>query len=236
MPDFRKRSYEPETMDDLNMEGEELASTLFQIANVNKWLGGIAVVLDGLKKILKSHDKKDLIKIADFGCGGGEILREIAIWARKKNYKVELVGYDANAFTMEYASEQAKSFPEIRFEKLNIFEFKAKENEFDITICSLFLHHFNEEEIAQIIGKLYTSSSKAVLINDLQRSALAYYLFKFVTFTLNASKMVRNDGLLSIRKSFRKNELKSIAEIALVKNYSISWKWAFRYEVLLLKN
>ena len=236
MPDFRKRSYEPETMDDLNMEGEELASTLVQIANVNKWLGGIAVVLDGLKKILKSHDKKDLIKIADFGCGGGEILREIALWARKKNYKVELVGYDANAFTIEYAQEQSKSFSELRFEKLNIFEFKAIENEFDICLCSLFLHHFNEEEIAQIIGKLYRSSSKAVLINDLQRSALAYYLFKFVTFTLNASKMVRNDGLLSIRKSFRKNELKSIAEIALVKNYSISWKWAFRYEVLLLKN
>ena len=236
MPDFRKRSYEPETMDDLNMEGEELASTLVQIANVNKWLGGIAVVLDGLKKILKSHDKKDPIKIADFGCGGGEILREIALWARKKNYKVELVGYDANAFTIEYAREQSKSFSELRFEKLNIFEFKAIENEFDICLCSLFLHHFNEEEIAQIIGKLYSSSSKAVLINDLQRSALAYYLFKFVTFTLNASKMVRNDGLLSIRKSFRKNELKSIAEIALVKNYSISWKWAFRYEVLLLKN
>jgi 2-polyprenyl-3-methyl-5-hydroxy-6-metoxy-1,4-benzoquinol methylase len=223
-------------MDDLNMEGEELASTLVQIANVNKWLGGIAVVLDGLKKILKSHDKKDLIKIADFGCGGGEILIKIAIWARQNNYKCELVGYDANAFTIQYANEQAKSFPEIRFEKLNIFEFNSKENEFDITICSLFLHHFNELEITQIIGKLYSSSSNAVLINDLQRSALAYYLFKFVTFTLNASKMVRNDGLLSIRKSFRKNELKSIAESALIKNYSISWKWAFRYEVLLLKN
>ncbi len=120
--------------------------------------------------------------------------------------------------------------------KLDIFEFEAIQNQFDISLCSLFLHHFNEAQILMIIKKLYAASSKAVLINDLQRSELAYNLFKLVTFVLSASKMVRHDGLLSIRKSFRKNELKSLATEASVNKFTINWKWAFRYEMLLLKN
>jgi hypothetical protein len=236
MPDFSKRSYEPEIMDDLNMEGAELASTLRQIANVNKWLGGTALILNGIKKIIISSKNPETFKIADFGCGGGEILREIAIWARKNHIKLELTGFDANAFTIAYAKKESAAFSEIKFEQLDIFEFEAIQNQFDISLCSLFLHHFKEEQILMIIKKLYAASSMAVLINDLQRSELAYYLFKLVTFVIRASKMVRHDGLLSIRKSFRKNELKSIATEASVTKFSINWKWAFRYEMLLLKN
>lgn len=236
MPDFSKRIYEPEMMDDLNMEGEELASTLRQIANVNRWLGGTALILNGIKKIIKRSKNPETLKIADFGCGGGEILREIAIWARKNHIKIELTGFDANAYTIAYAKEQSAAFFEIKYEQLDIFEFEAIQNQFDISLCSLFLHHFKEEQILMIIKKLYAASSKAVLINDLQRSELAYYLFKLVTFVLSASKMVRHDGLLSIRKSFRKNELKSLATEASVNKFTINWKWAFRYEMLLLKN
>lgn len=236
MPDFSKRCNEPEMMDDLNMEGEVLASTLRQIANVNRWLGGTALILDGIKKILKKGKKSETLKIADFGCGGGEILREIAIWARKNQIKIELTGFDANAYTIAYAKAQSAAFYEIKYEQLDIFEFEAIQNHFDISLCSLFLHHFGNEEIENILKKLYIASSKAVLVNDLQRSAMAYNLFALVTFLLNASKMVRNDGLLSVRKSFRKNELKAFADNVLVKNYSIRWKWAFRYEMLLLKN
>lgn len=236
MPDFSKRSYEPEMMDDLNMEGEELASTLRQIANVNRWLGGTALILNGIKKIIEKGKKSETLKIADFGCGGGEILREIAIWARKNQIKLELTGFDANAYTIAYAKAQSAAFSEIKYEQLDIFEFEAIQNQFDISLCSLFLHHFNDAQILMIIKKLYAASSKAVLINDLQRSKLAYNLFKLVTFVLSASKMVRHDGLLSIRKSFRKNELKSLATEASVNKFTINWKWAFRYEMLLLKN
>ena len=236
MPNFIKRSHEPEIMDDLKMEGAVLASTLRQIAMVNKWLGGSALILGGIKKIIKKDKDLKVLKIADFGCGGGEILREIAIWARKNKIKTELIGYDANAYTIAFAKEQSAEYPEIKYEQSDIFEFEAIQNQYDITLCSLFLHHFNDEEILLIIKKLYTASSKALLINDLQRSVLAYYLFNLVTFVLNASNMVRHDGLLSIKKSFRKNELKSFATEASVNKFSINWKWAFRYEMLLLKN
>jgi len=236
MLNLSKRSYEPEMMDDLKMEGEVLASTLRQIAMVNKWLGGSSLILGGIKKIIKKDKYLKVLKIADFGFGGGEILREIAIWARKNKIQTELIGFDANAYTISYAKEQSVAFPEIKFEQLDIFEFEAIHNQYDISLCSLFLHHFNEDEILLIIKKLYASSSRALLINDLQRSLIAYYLFKLVTFVLSASKMVRHDGLLSVKKAFRKNELKLLASKASVNKFSINWKWAFRYEMLLLKN
>lgn len=236
MPNFKNRSYEPEIMDDLEMEGEELASTLRQIANVNKWLGGTSVSVSAVKKIINKNKNSDrVIKIADLGCGGGEVLREIAIWARKNNIKLALTGFDANAYTVEFAALLSQNFPEISYKQLNVFEFEAEENDYDITLCCLFLHHFNEDDIVLILKKLYQISALGVIINDLQRSPIAYYLFKMLTYVLGASYMVRHDGLLSIRKSFIRQELNDFRTTLAVNNYSIQWKWAFRYEVLLLK-
>lgn len=232
---FSKRSYEPEIMDDLDMVGDELAVTLRQIANVNRWLGGTSVALSGIKKILRQNKNQNTtLKIIDIGCGGGEILRAIADWGRKNNLKMELTGLDANQFTVDFAKSESKSYPEIKFQKFNVYDVDNYTEEFDIALCSLFLHHFKEEEINKILSLLVLKANMGVVINDLHRSAIAYYLFKLVTTILGASQMVKCDGLLSIRKSFKRNELEDFAIKSGASNYKINWKWAFRFELLLL--
>jgi 2-polyprenyl-3-methyl-5-hydroxy-6-metoxy-1,4-benzoquinol methylase len=233
---YKKRSNESEIMDDLEMEGDELASTLKQLARVNRWLGGSSVALQGIKSLLKLQgDNPKTLKIVDIGCGGGEILKLIADWARKNGIKTELIGLDANAFTVEYAKKYCSDYPEISFRQLNVFSEEFAALEYDIALCSLFLHHFTEAEIVKILKTLNNSAAIGIVINDLERSKLAYLLFDIVTRILGASKMICSDGKLSIRRAFTKRELVKLFEDATINKPKITWKWAFRYEVLALK-
>src|SRR5689334_10353565 len=96
MPDFSKRSQDIEQMDDLNSSGDIIRQTLRELEFINKWLGGNAVTMSGLSKILKHCDRRKQLVIADLGCGSGDMLKLIDRWAQRHGYSVRLVGFDAN--------------------------------------------------------------------------------------------------------------------------------------------
>src|SRR5438132_12631203 len=105
---LERRSYEPELMDDLSAAGPEMEQTLKELSVVGKWLGGYNVTLDGLEQLLRRRRQtEEPITIADLGCGGGDTLRVIADWARKKKYRLKLIGIDANDFIINYAREHS---------------------------------------------------------------------------------------------------------------------------------
>jgi hypothetical protein len=47
--------------------------------------------------------------------------------------------------------------------------------------------------------------------------------------------MSREDGLTSILRGFKKEELIQFSEKLSFKNYKIHWKWAFRYQWIISK-
>jgi hypothetical protein len=47
--------------------------------------------------------------------------------------------------------------------------------------------------------------------------------------------MSREDGLVSILRGFKKNELEEFSKKLSLKNYTIRWKWAFRYQWIITK-
>lgn len=233
--DFKIRASDIEIMDDLSMEGKELSDALDQLTVVNRFLGGYKIVTNGLDKIvnrLNIANTNTSLKIVDLGCGGGDTLKAIADWGKKKNLSLQLYGVDANAFTIKYAQKQTQSYSNIQYFQQNIFEENCSLEGFDIVICSLFLHHFQEEELLIFLQKCKHSKIKALLVNDLQRHWLPYFLFKTVSTVFRASKMTREDGLLSIRKAFTKAEIDTLLKKIYIKDYQLQWKWAFRYQLI----
>jgi hypothetical protein len=99
----------------------------------------------------------------------------------------------------------------------------------------LTLHHFKEEEINQLLQTFYSNAAIGIVINDLQRSALAYRLFQGLCFVFQLNEMSREDGLTSILRGFKKNELESFSKKLKFSNYKIHWKWAFRYQWIISK-
>jgi hypothetical protein len=74
------------------------------------------------------------------------------------------------------------------------------------------------------------------VINDLHRSALAYRLFQGLCFVFQLNSMSREDGLTSILRGFKKEDLIAFSEKLKFNNYTIQWKWAFRYQWIISKN
>ncbi len=230
---FSKRSNEKEFLDDFSCEGEALEQNLRELKFINKWLGGNNVTFSGLSKVLKNTDSLAPIKIADLGCGGGDMLMLIAVYGRNRKRKFELTGVDANASIIEYAKENTKAFNEIEYTIANVFSEDFSKLKFDIVNCTLFCHHIEDEELVVLFSKLKRQTRLAVVINDLHRHPFAFYSIKWLTHFFSKSFMVKNDAKLSVLRGFKRNELETLIKKAGYTNFSIQWKWAFRWEVVL---
>ena len=232
MPDFSKRSLDVEIMDDLNCEGEVLHQTLRELEVINKWLGGNRITLDAVNKLLRAQSGKRTITIADLGCGGGDMLRLIDLWARKKNLHVNLIGIDANPNIVAFARRNLKDYPHIQFETLNIFSEEFRQRKYDIVIGTLFYHHFSHEQLSQFFRTLKQQVSIGFVINDIHRHWFAYYSIKTLTHLFSKSSMVKFDAPLSVMRAFTKHELIKILNESMAKNFTIHWRWAFRWQVV----
>ena len=229
--DTTYRSDETEIMDDFSMKGELLRDTLDKLGNINKWLGGNRITLNGIAQLLKNQPKDKTYTVLDLGCGHGDILRLVADFGRKNNYKFKLIGIDANQDAVDYASELSINYPELSFKKEDVFSENLHHLDYDMVLTTLFLHHFKEEEIITLLDKLAQKATLGIVVNDLQRSKIAYFLFKLLGFFIS-NKMITEDGLTSILRAFKKEDLVSISKSLNLKS-EIHWKWAFRYQWLI---
>ncbi len=231
---FSQRSKEIEIMDDLDFHDAVVFQTLRELDFINQWLGGNAVTLDAIEKIWKGIAKEQSISIVDLGCGSGETLRLIASKANRQNRNVQLTGIDANPHIVDYAKNHSGNFSSIKFEALNIFSNDFLSRNFDIAIATLFLHHFSDEELIQFFAALKVKTKVGIIVNDIHRHPLAYYSIKWLTSLFSKSRMVKYDAPLSVLRAFKRSEIKSILKKAGIKNYKLRWKWAFRWQLIIL--
>ena len=231
----KSRTSNPEIMDDFNMEGDELKDALDKISKINRMLGGNKLTLDGVKQLLKNNDKSNEITIVDVGCGNGDMLRNLANYGEKTNIKLKLIGIDANNFTINYATQLSSNYKNIEYRCQDIFDKSFSDLKYDIVLCTLTLHHFNKEEIVNLLKVFNDNSSIGIVINDLQRSSIAYRLFQLLCAVFRLNTMTREDGLTSILRGFKKQELIDFSEKLNLKKYKINWRWAFRYQWIISK-
>lgn len=222
-----QRTDKEELMDDFSIGGDLLLDTLDKLENINRWLGGNKVTINGLKTILENHPKEQEITIIDIGCGHGDILRDVAKFGRKHHYKFKLFGVDANPTAIDYANELSMEYSELSFETQDIFSEAFKARSFDVVLATLFLHHFKEKELTSFLDDTVKQTKIGVVVNDLHRHKLAYYLFMLLSIFIS-NKMIIEDGLTSVLRGFKRKDLVKMSHKINVKPM-ISWKWAFRY-------
>jgi 2-polyprenyl-3-methyl-5-hydroxy-6-metoxy-1,4-benzoquinol methylase len=224
-----------EIMDDFTLEGEVLLEALDKIAKINQFLGGNLLTLNGLKELILTVPKSKVITIVDIGCGNGDMLRVLSNYGNDNNYSFNLIGIDANAFTVKHAIKLSESYSNINFKCEDIFEYDFSQLKCDILLCTLTLHHFKNPEIESLLTTFYANSKLGIVINDLHRSWLAYRLFQIICFLFQLNSMSREDGLTSILRGFKKEELETFSKKLGFQKYTIQWKWAFRYQWIIRK-
>ncbi len=227
---FQSRSYTKELMDDLTLSSADLQQNLNELRLVNRYLGGNLVLKIGLNNLKKQgfFDENRTYTVLDIGAGGGDNLVVIAKWFQKNNIKATLTGLDANAFMIDFAKDYCKDYPNIQFIQHNIFDKNIGSLSFDISTCSLFCHHFTEEELIAIFKNIKSFTRGHFIINDLHRHPIAYAGIWLLVHLLNGSYLIKNDAPLSVLRAFRREELRQLVAGVFGKT-KVRWIWAFRW-------
>ena len=230
--DFSKRSYQKELLDRSDIPFEDIERNMRELDFINTWLGGHAISLCGLKQLLKNRKQ---VTVCEIGCGGGDNLRVLSRYCRRKRIGLRVIGIDLNVHCIAVARErwEGSNAEWVHSDYREVLFGKDKP---DIIFSSLFCHHFTDEELVSMLNWMEESAGDGWYINDLQRHPLAYYSIRRLTGWLSGSYLVKNDAPLSVLRGFTRREWEGILQQTGMTSYSIQWKWAFRWLIVRRKS
>jgi ubiquinone/menaquinone biosynthesis C-methylase UbiE len=233
MNTFTTRSSDPELMDDLTAGGLAMDRTLNELDVINRWLGGNNVTIDGLSKLLSTTDRSRPLVITDIGCGSGEMTSLIAQWGQKAGRDLKLIGIDANPHIIRFAKEKCRTQSNISFEVMNVLEPEFTRQRSDVVVATLFMHHFTNHQLIGLFRILMNQSRIGFIVNDIHRHPIALHSIRWLTALFSKSQMVKNDAPLSVRRAFTRRDLETILSDAGITTYTLKWKWAFRWQLVV---
>ncbi len=231
MLNLKYRSYLKELGDEDNIPFDDVCQNLKELNSINELLNGHKITVAGIKKLIENTQTTKSISICEIGSGGGDNLYAIYLYCKKNNIPANFTGIDIKEQCIAYSMHR---YPELNatWIKSDYLSVDLTSNKPDIIFSSLFCHHFTEPALIQMMAWMKINSKKGFFINDLQRHPVAYYLIKMLTGIFSKSYLVKNDAPLSVARSLKKDEWKSIMASAGIFHYSIEWKWAFRYLIV----
>lgn len=200
---------------------EELEESLADITIVNRYLGDYPAILKHLSR-MTAGKLQDGLTVLDIGTGSADIPVAIARWGRKAGIRIEITGIDSNPRTIDIARKMAGDFPEITLALADGLNLPFPEKSIDFVLCSKTLHHFTKERAVRLIKEAIRVSRMGYMIMDLRRSWIAYVLIYLLTRLFTGNRLTRNDGPLSVLRSFTPDELESLAFAAGASDFTIS--------------
>ncbi|HEY0430785.1 MAG TPA: methyltransferase domain-containing protein [Pyrinomonadaceae bacterium] len=224
---FRQRSLELEHLDKGDYTAEEYEGCIVELQRVNHWLGDASALRDSLLAEIERLDLRSF-SVLDVGAGSGELLQVIADWARKTNRQARLTGAEMNARSAAVIAERTNAFPELTALRADAFKLPFADNEFDYAMCSLFTHHFLDADVVRILRELARVSRRGIFVIDLHRHPIAYLFYTTVGRLFLHNRLIREDGALSILRSFRPRELEKLGEQAELKNITMTRRFPYR--------
>ena len=206
---FHQRSLEPENLDKGSYTPEEYEGCLVELRRINEWLGDANALRDSLLKVIEHRDLQSF-SVLDVGAGSGELLRVAATWARETKRTAFLVGVELNDRSARAILEESAAFSEIASVRANGLVLPFADQTFDYVIQSLTLHHFDDAGAVNLVKEMGRVARRGIFVIDLHRNPVAYFFYTTIGRLFLHNRLIREDGALSILKSFTPEELEEI--------------------------
>jgi SAM-dependent methyltransferase len=224
---FHQRSGELEHLDKGDYTPEEYEGCIGELQLVNRWLGDASALRGSLLPEIEAARLRQF-SVLDVGAGSGELLKVIAEWSKKTDRAATLVGVELNARSARAIVEQQTKFPSISAVLADGFKLPFANDQFDYAICSLFTHHFRNDDAVKILIELGRVARRGIFVIDLHRHPVAYLFFTTVARLFFHNRLIREDGALSILRSFKPQELTELATRAGLKDINVSRHFPYR--------
>ncbi|MFF0909094.1 methyltransferase domain-containing protein [Microbacterium enclense] len=191
-------------MDDPDCDPRALAATYRRFGLVNRLVSAWGhVYRTRVRPELRALGRP--ARVLDLGCGGGDVVARLAGLAARDGLAVEWVGADPDPRAFAAARERQR--PGVRFVSQGSGELLAAGERFDIVLSNHVLHHLDAAALDAFAADSLALARGSVLHADIARGRLAYALYAVGVAPLSAGTFLRVDGLRSIRRSYRSDEL-----------------------------
>jgi ubiquinone/menaquinone biosynthesis C-methylase UbiE len=224
---FRERSNDLEHLDIGDYTPEEYEGCIVELQRVNQWLGDARALRLSL---LANIEQADLVSfsVLDVAAGSGELLRVAAAWTRRNKLSGSFTALELNARSAKAVLEKSSGRREIASVRGDALRLPFADGSFDYSICSLFTHHLDDLEVVVALREMDRVARRGIFIIDLHRHPIAYYLYRTVGKLFLHNRLLREDGALSILKSFRPQELIDLAARAGLEEVHLERRFPYR--------
>jgi len=227
MPPFlaRRQPELVEWMDREDCDPVRLQNTYRHFARINRWISRWEAIYRRHVRPLLRPDRA--MQLLDVGAGGGDIAWRLHHLARRDGFHLEVTGIDPDPRALAFArsrmdpeeldgemkeggGRRGKRADGVTFRQARTGDLVREGARFHVVTCNHVLHHLSPEALPAFLGELEALSTRRVICSDIERSRLGYLLFSVATAPFFRDSFIRADGLLSIRKSFTRNELRQV--------------------------
>ncbi len=191
------RVLRPELLDTLEPALAE--PSLRDLVRINRWLGGHRILLQVLGELAAPREKFSLL---DVGAASGDMARAV----RRRFPNAWVVSLDRRLPHLAAAEPERVA--------ADAFRLPFRERSFDFVYCSLFLHHFPDGRVVELISRLHSLASRALIAVDLERHPAAYYFLPASRWLFGWNSVTVHDGRISVESGFRPAELAALARAA----------------------
>jgi SAM-dependent methyltransferase len=224
---FSSRSEELEHLDKGDYTPEEYEGCMVELRRVNRWLGDASALRRSVLTEIE-RDGAHEFSLLDVGAGSGELLREVARWARMRRVRARLAGLELNERSARGIMEESRGFGEVSAVRGDALRLPFGPGAFDYVMCSLFTHHFRDEALVNVLGEMARVARRRVYVIDLHRHPVAYYFYTTVGRLFLHNRLIREDGALSILRGFVPGELRRLALSAGWANAKVERRFPYR--------
>lgn len=191
---------------------EEAQQNLRELTRINRWFGGHRVLRGSLRQLYAADAAFSML---DVGAATGDVARTV----KKAFPQSQVTCLDWQTRNLRFAPH-----PKVAG---NAFALPFDDGAFDVVHCALFLHHFTDEQVVELLAKMKRCARQAVVLQDLERHPLAYYFLPATAWLLRWSSLVLHDGPISVEAAFHAEELEALARRAGLAQGHVErhWPW-----------
>lgn len=224
---FRKRSNELEHIDVGDYTTEEYEGCIVELQRVNQWLGDARALRRSLLRDIEQTDLRRF-SVLDVAAGSGELLRVAAAWTRTSRRQGSFIALELNERSAKAVLEKSSGQEEIFSIRGDALQLPFAAGSFDYAISSLFTHHLDDHQVVRSLQELNRVARRRIFVIDLHRHPIAYYLYRTVGRLFLHNRLLREDGALSILRSFKPQELIDLADRAGLDDVRLERRFPYR--------
>ncbi|MGH9824080.1 MAG: methyltransferase domain-containing protein [Blastocatellia bacterium] len=208
----------------------DVQQNLADLRRINRRLGGISPTIKAFEALLDRWNREE-ISLLDIGTGSADVPNAVVDLCAQRGIRATAVAVDLSGRNLK-AARQLGFSASINLVQADALHLPFAPRSFDFVTASLFLHHFQDEQVVELLSSFGTIARRAVIVNDLVRNLLPYYLFRIISPMVASSFMTRHDGALSVLRGFTAPELDQMAARAGLSTRKI--RRVFPYRLVLV--